>query len=152
MRNLNIVLSSLFLMVTAFGFSQSAHAEKVLLKVKVNKVPASTDPDAQIFLSVFKSADGFPDDEDLMYQKVTVTPVQGSTIVPVSLEPGVYAITLFHDVDGDGKMNTKGFGIPAEPFGFSNDPTIYFGAPSFKECAFRVPNRASEIVINLKTF
>lgn len=37
------------------------------------------------------------------------------------LAPGTYAIKLFHDVDGDGKMGTNPYGMPTEPFAFSNN-------------------------------
>ena len=34
---------------------------------------------------------------------------------------------LFHDVNGDGEMNTNPFGIPTEPFAFSNNARGSFG-------------------------
>ena len=43
------------------------------------------------------------------------------------------AIRLFQDLDGDGELDKNAFGIPTEPFGFSNDPVIRFGPPSTKE-------------------
>lgn len=43
------------------------------------------------------------------------------------------AIRLFQDLDGDGELDKNAFGMPTEPFGFSNDPVIRFGPPSTKE-------------------
>ena len=37
------------------------------------------------------------------------------------LPEGDYAAKMFHDVDGDGKMNTNPFGMPTEPYAFSNN-------------------------------
>lgn len=43
------------------------------------------------------------------------------------------AIRLFQDLDGDGELDKNVFGLPTEPFGFSNDPVIRFGPPSTQE-------------------
>ena len=43
------------------------------------------------------------------------------------------ALKMFQDVDGNGEMNRSAFGMPSEPFGFSNNPEINFGPPSLKE-------------------
>jgi uncharacterized protein (DUF2141 family) len=43
------------------------------------------------------------------------------------------ALRMFQDVDGNGEMNRSAFGMPSEPFGFSNNPEINFGPPSLKE-------------------
>lgn len=34
---------------------------------------------------------------------------------------GDYAAKMFHDVDGDGEMDTNPFGLPTEPYAFSNN-------------------------------
>lgn len=54
------------------------------------------------------------------------------------LKPGTYAIKGYHDLDGDGKMNTNAFGIPSEPYGFSNNAPGNFGPPPFEKAAFEV--------------
>ncbi|KAK0348276.1 hypothetical protein LTR94_037884, partial [Friedmanniomyces endolithicus] len=37
------------------------------------------------------------------------------------LPDGDYAVRAFHDVNGDGRMNTNPFGMPTEPYAFSNN-------------------------------
>lgn len=51
---------------------------------------------------------------------------------------GEYVITLFHDQNNDGKLNTNFIGIPKEPYGFSNNPMSIFGPPNYKKCIFQV--------------
>lgn len=51
---------------------------------------------------------------------------------------GDYAVTLFHDKNSDGKLNTNFIGIPKEPYGFSNNPMAMFGPPSYEKCLFKV--------------
>ncbi len=55
------------------------------------------------------------------------------------LPPGEYAIMAFHDVDDNGKLNTDGaFGLPSEPYAFSNNPNTWFGPPKHRKCVFKV--------------
>jgi len=49
------------------------------------------------------------------------------------LAPGTYAIKLFHDVDGDGKMGTNPYGMPIEPFAFSNNAVGNLGPANWAD-------------------
>lgn len=51
-------------------------------------------------------------------------------------KPGKYAVAVYHDVDDDGKFDRTWVGLPAEGWGFSNDPPRSFGVPTFAEVAF----------------
>ena len=53
------------------------------------------------------------------------------------LAPGTYAVSLVHDENGNGKLDTL-LGIPREGFAFSRNPAIRFGPPRFDEASFRV--------------
>lgn len=64
------------------------------------------------------------------------------------LAPGRYAIAVLHDEDGDRKFDSMA-GIPAEGFGFSNNPTVYFGAPGFDRTAVQV-GEADKVPIKMK--
>jgi uncharacterized protein (DUF2141 family) len=64
--------------------------------------------------------------------------------------PGTYAVALYHDLDASGKLNKGGLGIPSEPFGISNDPTIVLSPPSHAEAAFQVPEGGISLTITLK--
>lgn len=52
-----------------------------------------------------------------------------------TVAPGSYAIALVHDENGNGKLDTR-LMIPAEGFGFSNNPAIAFGPPKFRAARF----------------
>ena len=66
-----------------------------------------------------------------------------------NVKTGVYSISLFHDENNNGVLDTKGFfGIPSEPYGFSNNPSTTFGPPSFEECTFLI-NEDKQISIKL---
>ena len=65
------------------------------------------------------------------------------------MAPGEWALLLVHDSNGNGKMD-KRFGIPREGFGFSNNPTIRFGAPSAGDVRFEVPAGASHRNVRMR--
>ena len=50
---------------------------------------------------------------------------------------GTYAIAIVHDENSNNKMDVAIF-LPREGFGFSRNPTITVGAPSFKSASFAI--------------
>jgi uncharacterized protein (DUF2141 family) len=58
------------------------------------------------------------------------------TVTFEGLEPGEYAVRLYHDVNDDGEMNTNPFGMPTEPFAFSNDAKGRFGPAKWEAAKF----------------
>lgn len=81
--------------------------------------------------------------------RVAVTAKTVTLTLPAPV-PGRYGIKLFHDVNGDGKMDTNLMGFPTEPVGFSNDAPIRLGPPSFADAAFDVGPAGAAQTINLK--
>jgi len=67
------------------------------------------------------------------------------------LPSGNYAIALFHDENGNGRIDTR-FGIPTEGVGFSNNPRMWFGPPSFSAAHFAVTNQPIGETVRLKYF
>lgn len=47
------------------------------------------------------------------------------------LPPGDYAVTAYHDRDDDGELDKGAFGIPTEPYGFSNGARGKLGPPAW---------------------
>ena len=72
------------------------------------------------------------------------------SVVFEGLEPGTYGVKLFHDVDGDGELARGNFGIPTEPYGFSNDAPVRFGPPSFGDAAFALPTDGAVHTVTLR--
>lgn len=68
---------------------------------------------------------------------VTVDNAEVATMIE-GLAPGTYAIKLFHDVDGDGKMSTNPYGMPTEPFAFSNNAQGNMGPAKWADAKFEV--------------
>lgn len=63
--------------------------------------------------------------------------------------PGLYAIAVFHDEDGDKRLSQGFLGIPKEGFGFSNNPRLRMGPPKQRDTLFRVGNGPTQLQISL---
>lgn len=55
-----------------------------------------------------------------------------TTRVTLSVPPGEYALSVFHDENRNRELDTM-LRIPREGFGFSRNPRIRFGAPRFRD-------------------
>lgn len=78
-------------------------------------------------------------------------PVNAESVVVEfnGLAAGQYAINLYHDVDDNGQMNTNLFGIPSEPYAFSNNAKGNFGPAKWKDAAFEVSADSSTHTITM---
>ncbi|MEM8901061.1 MAG: DUF2141 domain-containing protein [Bacteroidota bacterium] len=84
------------------------------------------------------------------YGKIQVVSGEKETILFEEIKAGTYALSLYHDQDDNGKLNTDGmFGLPSEPYGFSNNAKGMFGPPSFEKCLFEVEGE-TRITVKLK--
>lgn len=63
------------------------------------------------------------------------------------LPEGKYALSAFLDENDDGELSTNFFGVPDEPFGFSNNARGSFGPPDFEQAAFLFPAGARHEII-----
>ena len=55
----------------------------------------------------------------------------------VGVPPGEYAAAVYHDGNGNRRLDLNFVGIPAEGRGYSNVATAGLAAPSFDEARFR---------------
>ncbi|MDY6924361.1 MAG: DUF2141 domain-containing protein [Pseudomonadota bacterium] len=63
------------------------------------------------------------------------------------LPAGDYAARSFHDVNGDGEMNTNPFGLPIEPYAFSNNAVGNMGPASWERARFSVSGATAQTIV-----
>lgn len=75
-----------------------------------------------------------------------------ATLIFPDLQYGPYAVSVFHDEDGNGDLKHNFFGFPSEPLGFSANFKLglFSGLPSFKKLQFLFSNEVRKIEIKLK--
>lgn len=65
-------------------------------------------------------------------------------------KPGVYALALYHDENASRGFDRSGIGLPAEGFGFSNNPATLAGLPTFKSVRLNVPKSGLTARVQMK--
>ncbi len=103
-----------------------------------------------VYLTVFQSGKGFPDNPSQAVRALKIPLQHGVARTVVNLPKGRYAIAAFYDADGNGKLSKNLLGAPSEPYGFSNNVRGLFSAPSFPEAAFDLHSSTSELQMELK--
>src|SRR5215467_2306170 len=66
-----------------------------------------------------------------------------------NLPPGQYAVTAYHDENGNGTLDFDPLGIPAEGYGVSNDARETLAPPRFARAAFEVQDQNKSITVNI---
>ena len=85
------------------------------------------------------------------------TPLQGqrataadrAVLVYRGLAPGRYAVSLFQDANGNGRLDTNIAGVPTERYGFSRDARGLMGPPAFDDAALDL-REDTTLVIHLR--
>jgi len=115
------------------------------LSITINNIyPVEGD----IYIAIYDNDDDYMDIEKVAFQKIVAVEGESQTIMISDMPEGEYAVSVFHDLNGDGELDTNGIGIPSEPYGFSNDARGRFGPPKFKSTKFAFP-ATQEISIKL---
>lgn len=126
MKN-NLIIILLFICV-----SFSIHAQNSSIELKITNIRNSK---GYIRYAIFDNEKHFLSTKTGFIDAGSVNAQKGSIKIKTNNIPdGFYAISVFHDENYNEKVDTNIFGIPTEGFGFSNNPTLYFGPPNYKEC------------------
>lgn len=100
----------------------------------------------RVMIALFDSAAAFDGDSG---RPVAATAVSASgPVVAVfeNLPAGDYAVKAFHDVNGDGEMNTNPFGMPVEPYAFSNNAVGNMGPARWDRARFTVSGETAQTI------
>ena len=67
-------------------------------------------------------------------------------VVFENLPAGAYGMKAFHDVNGNGKMDVNPFGMPTEPFAFSNNAVGNMGPAKWERAHFDVSGVTAQTI------
>jgi uncharacterized protein (DUF2141 family) len=77
-------------------------------------------------------------------------PAAASVTTCFWLPPANYAVATYHDADGDRDFDRTIMGMPAEGFGFSNNPETKIGLPPLSQVRFRLPPGEGSVTIQMR--
>lgn len=86
-----------------------------------------------LYIALYNQQEGFMDDDRAVFRKVVPVTKVGCLEERIVLSDGQYAVSCFHDVNGNGKLDKSFAGIPKEPYGFSGSYASKMRGPNWKE-------------------
>lgn len=127
------------------GLAPTAHSSNSLV-IRIRGLR----PDRSIHVALFDQPGGFPARRDAICVMSAKSSDISEEVVIDGLMAGTYAIAVFQDLNEDGILNKGVFGVPSEPYGFSNNARGKFGPPSFQAAAFRCSQENGVMEIALR--
>jgi len=132
-------------LLCCFLVSTNARSEESRLIVNLNNIGEAG---GNLRASLYREPESFRK-EDRAVQVVSIPATKGSAqIVFDALSPGRYAVMVYHDENGDGKLNLRFGMFPIEGYGLSNNPKA-MGPPKFADSAFEVGEQDTSVNITL---
>ena len=109
--------------------------------------------EGNIQVSLYNSREGCPTDYERSYRNAIVSIKDGKGEVTFAdLPMGEYAISLIHDENSNGQLDTNFLGMPKEGFGASNDAKATFGPPKYEDAKFTLNQPVLELRIKARYF
>jgi uncharacterized protein (DUF2141 family) len=105
--------------------------------------------EGKVMVALFDKAAEFPNGK---YKSAQMLPSAKGALKFVfkDLPAGRYAISAFHDVNNNNRLDVNQMGIPTEPLGASRDARGQMGPPKFDDAAVTVGKDALNLTIHLK--
>ncbi|MDD2702268.1 MAG: DUF2141 domain-containing protein [Sideroxydans sp.] len=103
-----------------------------------------------LYVAIHSSATDFPMRDDKAIRR-SIVAAGDRTILSVRDIPScTCAISVYADLNGNGKLDTNFIGIPSEPTGASRDAASRFGPPKFSDAAFDIGEGVTSHTIHIK--
>ncbi len=135
--NIAVGWITLAVVICAFAAAQNARAEEYILELEVVNVRSG---EGVLKIVLYDSESSYRDGDQIPFRSIAVPAAREEhmTLQIEGVPPGRYAFIIYQDLNGNDDIDSNFIGWPKEPFGFSNNPPIRFGAPSFKKTSFEV--------------
>ncbi|WP_299334647.1 DUF2141 domain-containing protein [uncultured Psychroserpens sp.] len=101
----------------------------------------------KVYVALYNSQDTFLDKG----YKASFTYIENNSceVVFKNVPNGIYAISMFHDENGNNRLDSNFLGIPKEDYGCSNNARGFMGPPKWKDAKFELHNKSVTKTITL---
>lgn len=143
------LLETLILFCVGVSFAPSSLAQSGGQAAIILKVTGLRSEKGQVKIAVFNSSEKWLGEQPRYSSTINV---DGQTVTWTikDVPYGDYGVAVFHDENGNGKMDKNVLGIPLEPYGFSNNLRAIFGPPKWETAKFIVKGSTTEMSIEVK--
>lgn len=152
MHNMNHSIVVLAFFMALNGFSQEPDTGDFPtfgnITIKISGIKSDK---GQVVVELFqKVKEKFPSPKGVIMLEKNKISHGMSEVMFKSVPFGTYAVTIYHDVNLNGKLDKNTLGIPKEGYGFSNNPRLFIGPPSFEAASFVLKNKELSMSISMK--
>ena len=140
---MNVIVKIVVILIISLGITEMKAQENYNVTVTVKDADSN---DGKIFLALYNTEADFLNTSFKGMQSAIEN--EQCTITFQNIPAGVYAVSIFHDENDNGKMDTNFMGIPKEDYGCSNDASGFMGPPKWEDAKFELKENKS-ITINL---
>jgi uncharacterized protein (DUF2141 family) len=139
-----LFLNILFLLFLPAMTLNAQNVEVIITGIRTEK--------GQILIGVFKDDKSFKKEVPFLGKKFAKDGISnGEMRVQLSLEPGIYGLSLLDDENSNGKMEYKLLTIPKEGFGFSDYYHKGITKPKFDSFKFSInKDQTKKITIRIR--
>ena len=131
----NILLIKIVLLCTLYS-SYAQETTEPDIEITIDNI---TNEKGTLLVGLYKDPANFL---KIPFRYEKVQPTKGSVkVVFTNVAKGEYAISLIHDENDNGKMDTNLLGIPKENYGVSNNAKNTFSAPKWEDAKFTVTTK-----------
>jgi len=130
------VLGLSFGTLAAVSSSQAAEAPGTIAL----SVSAFESDKGKLLIVLYDREEGFPTKPEKAARRFVAPIVDKKVELEIpGLGPGEYALSVVHDENDNGRLDSNLIGIPKEPVGASNNAKGSFGPPKWKDAKFALP-------------
>ena len=132
-----LVKYAVFLIISLLTSSMDAQ-ESYSITVKVEKADSN---EGKMLISIFSTETNFLT-KSYKNAKSEISN-NGCIVTFEDIPEGTYAVSIFHDENDNGKLDSNFMGIPKEDYGCSNNAKGFMGPPKWKDAKFQLKEDSS---------
>ncbi|MCU1241876.1 MAG: hypothetical protein JWO71_2602 [Candidatus Acidoferrum typicum] len=149
-RKIGLVASLVGLLGAPGAFGQTPRPAENVIHVEISGLRNDT---GQMLCALYSStqADAFPKKAEKAVARLTAKIVDRQAVCEFTgVASGTFAVSVVHDENSNGKLDTNFIGMPREGVGASNDAKGHMGPPKFSAAAFQYTGGRLDLKIHVK--
>ncbi len=131
----NLIYSFLIILISP-AFTSTAQDKTFTLTIEISDISLNN---TEVFVAIYNTEDSFKQKLNAVDSLKFYPESDTLRVIFTDIRPDNYAIAVFQDINGNGKLDTKGFNLPVEPFGISKmNPEGKMFIPTFRKTSIKI--------------
>jgi uncharacterized protein (DUF2141 family) len=139
------VIFSLSLAMGSYNLALAQQTNHASVKITVAGLQSD---DGNVRISVFKTEQSWL--KEHVYTSTVIISNEKCEQIIENVPYGDYAVSVYHDENANGEMDTGFMRIPKEPIGFSNNAKASFGPPKWSDAKLSIISPSVEITVKVE--